>query len=298
MTNKIIATGVLILTVAATFGYGGSVFVPRLEMAYLDFHDALVGGDLFAGLALNWNSRFIAQPTVYTYQVSDEWNTYGGVAKFGIIPSGDFPVRFSFWVGGQYDRVDLSNSTNISPGLNAQVYDRFVPTYGVGLGVDSIPFVCRGCGYRFTGEIMVGDFISPYVERFSGLNTSAAPETLSTLVVGNAVLESPFGAVGVVRRLRTRGWFGDNMWRVYYQTPYCCGGLFRGKIGWESGYLGFAGFEAKIKRFAFIVGVKIPSEPSLWMWHTALEFHPVLNREPAVGGTDIQILAPKSRSGY
>lgn len=300
MIKRAILITALAAWIVGSYGYcNNRLFSPRLNLAYVEFHDALLGGDLFAGVSLDINKNLAFDPTVYTYQITDEWSTYGGVGLFRVRFAEKFPAKVLLWGGGTYDRVDLrSISGQTSSNLTRGTYTRFVPTYGVGVQVDSVAFICKGCNYFFHGKLMAGDFATPMEIQFGGLSGSSAPETLSTLVVGEVLIDSPFGQVGVMRHLRTRGWYGDNFWRAFYATPYCCGGLFRCRAGWESGYLGFADFEVKIKQFSIIAGVKIPEEPSLWMWSTGIVYHPAFGKSQHANPGDIRILAPRTRSLY
>ena len=298
MIKKILITGAVLGVLVGAFGYCGSGcwFSPRLTGAYVEFRDALVGGDLYAGASLALNDNLTIAPTLYTWQTGKEWSTYGGVLRATIVPTTDFGMKLYLWGGGTYDRVDLRTASGLSSNLAQGIYTRFVPAYGVGVGVDSVRFFCDGCNYFFSGKLLVGDFATPTAIQFNGINAPSAPETLSTLVIGDVLLNSPLGAVGVVRHVRTRGWFDDNWWRVSYTCPYCCGGLFRVRLGWESGYLGFADFEVKIDRFSVIAGVKIPTETSLWMWRTGIEFRPAAKKSSSF--RDIQILSPRGHSIY
>ncbi|MCD6594992.1 hypothetical protein J7L68_04870 [bacterium] len=306
MKRKIFV-GIIIISVFIGTAFGGGYksrwYMPKLNSAYMQIHDALIGEDIYVGASLGFGSFLKIEPNIYTYQFYPQWHTYGGVLQLKYRPMKKFAGNWIIWAGGMSDNIDLTQVDSIGAGLNATTYSRFMPTFGFGGEVDSVPFFCRGCGYYFTGRFLLGDFIPIYRE-FDNLN-SASPETLSTVIIGDIEVQSPFGSVSALRHLRMRHWFGDDYWRFAYSSPYCCGGILRGTVGWESNYLGFADIEVKIKPFqvGYIIvstGVKIPTDASLWMWKTGIEFRPSSSKSVSHTGKipDVEILAPKVRSPY
>jgi len=303
MKGRYVASIVLIITIGGIClgKHGSSGLLPKFSSAYLEYRDALVGMDMYAGARFDYDDFLTIEPNVFTYYTGSGWQTFGGILQFKLKPLEKIPAKFDIWAGGQWDIVDLSDRTNPGSGLSATKYSRMTPTFGVGAGVDSIPFFCKGCDYHFSGRILLGDFIPIYTE-FDGLS-STTPETLSTVVVTDVTLGTPYGAASIVRHYRARGWFGDNYWRISYTSPFCCGGLARGRIGWESGYLGFADIEVRIAPISIITGVKMPVDYSIWTWHTGIIFQPPINRYNTEqvnkrGSGDIEVLAPAIRSPW
>ena len=299
MYRKIFVIIVLIsVGLAIGRGYGNRWYTPKLNSAYVRFQDALIGGDVYAGASIGFGHFLKIEPSLYTYQISPQWHTYGGVLQLKYRPMKKFAGDWIVWAGGMSDNVDLTQVDSLGTGLANTTYSRFIPTFGFGAGVDSVQFFCRGCGYYFAGKLLLGDFI-PMYQKFSGLNSSS-PETLSTVVIGDIEVNSPFGSVNALRHIRMRHWFGDDYWRFSYSSPYCCGKILRGTVGWESGYLGFANIDVKIKPFTsgyliLTAGVKLPKDASLWMWRTGIEFRPSSSKNISRTGKipDVEILAPK-----
>ncbi|RKZ34069.1 hypothetical protein DRQ33_02965 [bacterium] len=304
MLRKILIVYTIILIAGLVQAQYGKWYMPELNLAYVEFHDAVLGGDLYAGASVEFNNMVTIEPVIYTYQTTLEWKTYGGIVQAKYKPVKNFPADIVLWGGAMFESVDLTqmDSANISTGLNTSAYSRITPTFGVGAQLDSIEFICRGCDYYFNGKLLIGDFIEEEVKfkdvSSNALLSSNAPETLSTLVIGDITVDSPFGSLGILRHIRMRHWFGDDFWRVSYTSPYCCGNLLRGRIGWETGYLGFADVEVKIKQFSIIAGVKFPQETSLWMWRSGLEFRPSEKSTSSGKCRDVEILSPRIRNPY
>lgn len=247
---------------------------------YGEYRSATVGGELLAEATFDVLGAFRVTPSLWTYQSMVGWQSWSGGVRVDARPSPCFLGKIVLEAGVVADIVDLgAGDLSVSPSLSdvaGRNLSRRRLDFAVGVGVDSIPFVCEGCNYFFSGEALVGNFV-PGAYRFYG---GAVGESLSTTFVLSAEVATPFGAASAVRRSAERGWFADRCWIISYESPRFCHGLLSGKVGWESGFLGFAELLVRFKPLAedypFVasVGVWLPKDASLWQWRVGLGFYP------------------------
>ena len=296
-SNMVRMAGVILLIISASMCQW---YVPKLIGAYGEYSSALVGGEATSGVALEFAKTVEIGASLWTYQSTVGWQTWGGTLRSDVRISPCTVWRISGLLGVYADMVNLTGR-NPSPALSGiQKISRYYPTFAIGAGVDSVKFICKDCKYYFTGEALVGDFIA-FGYRFD--DASVRGESLSTTFVISAETATPYGAAGAFRKASLRKWSGDNIWRLYYTSPYCCGGLLRGTVGWESDFIGFAAGEINIEPFtekyplSVIIGAKLPRDISLWQWNVGLQFHPQSEaRRKCKNGIstnrDVEILAP------
>ena len=299
--TRIIGAILLIISAAMCQWY-----VPKLIGAYGEYGSALVGGEAASGIMLEFAKVVEMDASLWTYQSTVGWQTWSGTVRGDVRISPCTAWRFSGILGINADMVNLTDR-NPSPALaGIQKMSRYYPTFAIGAGVDSAKFICKDCNYYFTGEALIGDFIA-FGYRFD--DASARGESLSTTFLISAETATPYGAAGVCRKASLRKWSGDNIWRLYYTSPYCCGGLLRGTVGWESDFIGFAAAEVNIEPFtekyplSLMLGAKLPKDASLWQWSIGLRFHPQSGARSKCGnGTkanrDVEILAPRIMYPY
>ncbi len=299
---------IILLLLVSTLAFG-QWYSPQFIGAYGKYRSALIGGEIKTGVALRFTDILDLSAGLWTYQSQADWQSWSGQVR---TDTRLFPcsiLRIIALGGIKGDFVDLTGRTT-SPSLaRIAKTSQYKPNFAVGAGIDSLKFICKRCNYYFTGEVLIGDFV-PFPYSFSNANMHG--ETLSTTFVISAETATPFGIAGVFRQARMRQWFGDDIWRITYTSPFCCKGLLRCSAGWESGYLGFASteinFQPVSKKYpmSLIFGVELPQDASLWQWNIALQFHPYISGKGrrcnrSSGGStsrDIQILAPNLEDPY
>lgn len=266
--------GFFFIVLAMFFTTSLSLGQLHLSKAFLQYDHTLVGGDIEAGAFVQIVPSFVLSGYVGTQQTFEGWQGFSGLVRsdFSLL---DLPLRFTprgfTWLGGKYETVNIAGRAP-SPNLLqfGSSFSRFVPAFGVGVGIDSLEFICENCPYYIWAEASVGDFVS---QRISFIRSSPT-ETLSLSVLLSAKASTPYGSAVMRRQMRIREWFGDNIWQLEYETPSLCYDMLKFGVGWETGYLGFANVEFTVLPIVLYLSALVPKDASLWRWSVGVGFIP------------------------
>jgi len=281
MNHILEITLILLLTIALFAGAQIIEVSPRVE---LNYRNDVVGSDITTSARVPLNRVFTFSPQLFTYQTGDGWSLYDLDIRFDalVCNNTNYNNRIPPWrgfinLGITSEYLDLSKRNPSSSFTGPDVQTRFRPEYAIGVGIDSIRYVCQTCDYFFTGEIAIGNFI-PFNYRFKHEKTEG--ETLSTEFIIKARTTCPLGGLELAHNSNLRDWYGEDVWQLAYTTPSFCNGLFNVTAGLETHYMFFT--RAKINLhpildeypYSMIFGVYVPNEANLWNWEVGLIYEP------------------------
>lgn len=248
------------------------------------YRSNLVGGEIYTRAHFPSGS-FVWSPSLWTYQSADGWSSWDLSLRsvFHFCPTCTDVAPPTHWrIVGRFgmiaDYLDLSGRNPSSSFTTSGLISRYRPDFEIGVGIDSVGIFCRECTWTFTSELTAANFI-PFAYSFQPEDTPG--ETLSAAIKVVMRLDTPGGTIGGYSYTTARDYQGEDIFRVYYASPWLIGDNLQFRFGWETGYLGFARLDFNLRSFldsndlALQFGVFLPEKTSYWQWQIGLVFESI-----------------------